>query len=208
MEIFSICAQGPGYHQPTLSVLNAKHEMKIINHFPCKANKKWKEIWINSEIQLTVISLHNRNPFLCAYFRIDENPWRTNNGTSIMEELTSRQYPKTRMSSPVVSQINKDSSEDPCPWRIPGKVNQSKNKTICNKLLIWSSISFGSKFVMRVKPLWLNYLCALDTCSGCEPNHKRKGRQPGFGNITNKDFNSSLLNRTIRYHQQGRTFFY
>ena len=105
-------------------------------------------------------------------------------------------------SSPVVSQINKDSSEDPCPWRIPGKVNQSKNKTICNKLLIWSSISFGSKFVMRVKPLWLNYLCALDTCSGCEPNHKRKGRQPGFGNITNKDFNLSLLNRTIRYHQQ------
>ena len=26
MEIFSICAQGPGYHQPTLSVLNAKQK--------------------------------------------------------------------------------------------------------------------------------------------------------------------------------------
>ena len=195
MEIFSICAQGPGYHHPTLSVLNAKHEMKIINHFQCKANKKWKEIWIYSVD--SHFSAQQKSFPLCIYQdwwqSLKDKQWRSSPIDSI---------PKHWMSSPVVSQINKDSSEDPCPWRIPGKVNQSKNKTICNKLLIWSSISFGSKFVMRVKPLWLNYLCALDTCSGCEPNHKRKGRQPGFGNITNKDFNLSLLNRTIRYHQQ------
>lgn len=47
--------------------------------------------------------------------------------TAVVNLMNSPQNPDlvTCSVEPVVSQINKDSSEDPCPWRIPGKVNQS-----------------------------------------------------------------------------------